>query len=106
MKRVQNKLVWQIESQIAAYRQLMLAKGLKKLVKKEKVIVFLAIVRKVGEGRHRVANASIAAIYSHSSSAKKKIKASGPKKDSISVHKREKKILNEVEPELWEKLEN
>ena len=104
VKRVQNKPVHQIKSQIAAHRQLMSARGLKKLVKKENVTVFLAIVRKVGEGRRRVAKASVAAINSRSSSAEKKMKASGPKKDSISVWEREEQILSEIEPELREKL--
>ena len=103
LKRVQNKPVQQIKSHIAAHRQLMSARGLKKLVKKENVTVFLAIVRKIGEGRRRVAKASIAAINSRSS-AEKKMKASGPKKDSISVREREEQILSEIEPELREKL--
>ena len=81
----------------------MSARGLKKLVKKENVTVFLAIVRKIGEGRRRVAKASVAAINSHSS-AEKKMQASGPKKDSISVREREEQILSEIEPELREKL--
>ena len=77
---------------------------MKKLVKKENVTVFLAIVRKIGEGRRRVAKASVAAINSRSSSAEKKMKASGPKKDSISVREREEQILSEIEPELRDKL--
>ena len=94
----------QIKSHIAAHRQLMSARGLKKLVKKENVTVFLAIVRKVGEGRRRVAKASVAAINSRSSSSEKKMKASGPKKDSISVRERKEQILSEIEPEFREKL--
>ena len=82
----------------------MTARGLKKLIKREKKQVFSAVVRCIG--RPKIVNA---AIHSESQGLTKKkkrklMKASMTKKEFLSVKEREKEILKRLLPEFRGKL--
>ena len=80
LSRVQGKPVIKTKSRLEPQRQLMTARGLKKLIKREKEQVFLAVVRCIGPSK-----VASAAIHSESQglTEKKKtelVKASGSKR--------------------------
>ena len=78
----------------------MTARGLKKLIKREKEQVFLAVVRCIG--RPRIANATIHPESQGLTEKKKRelMKASGPKKEFLSVKECEEEILGRVQLEF------
>ena len=82
----------------------MTARGLKKLIKREKEQVFLAVVRCIG--RPKIVNAAIHPESQGLTEKKKRelMKASGPKKEFLSVKEREEEILERVQPEFRGKL--
>ena len=92
------------KSRLESQRQLMTARGLKKLIKREKEQVFLAVVRCIG--RPRAVNAAIHPESQGLTEKKKRelMKASGPKKEFLSEKEREEKILKRVQPEFRGKL--
>ena len=107
VSRVQGKPVLKTKSQIGSQRQLMTARGLKKLLKREKETVFLAVVRCIGKPRTgRIVNASVHGNPQGLTEKKKRdiMKASGPKKEFLSVKEREEEILERVQPEFQGKL--
>ena len=82
----------------------MIARGLKKLIKREKEQVFLAVVRCIG--RPKVVSTAIHSESQGLTEKKKRelMKASGPKKEFISIKEREEEILERVQPEFQGKL--
>ena len=104
LSRVQGKPVIKTKSRLESQRQLMTARGLKKLIKREKEQVFLAVVRCIG--RPKIVNAAIHPESQGLTEKKKRklMKASGPKKEFISVKEREEEILERVQPEFRLKL--
>ena len=82
----------------------MTTRGLKKLIKREKEEVLLAVVRCIG--RPKIVNAAIHAESQGLTEKKKRelMKASGPKKEFISLKKREEEIMERVQPEFRGKL--
>ena len=82
----------------------MTSRGLKKLIKQEKHQVFLAVVRCIG--RPRIVNAAIHPESQGLTEKKKRelMKASGPKKEFLSVKEREEEILERVQLEFRGKL--
>ena len=104
LSRVQGKPVIKTKSRLESQRQLMTARGLKKLIKREKEQVFLAVVRCIG--RPKIVNAAIHPESQGLTEKKKRelMKASGPKKEFLSVKEREEEILERVQPEFRGKL--
>ena len=104
LSSVQGKPVIKTKSRLESQRQLMTARGLKKLIKREKEQVFLAVVRCIG--RPKIVNAAIHPESQGLTEKKKRelMKASGPKKEFLSVKEREEEILERVQPELRGKL--
>ena len=82
----------------------MTARGLKKSIEREKEPVFLAVVRCIGQPK--VVNAAIHPESQGLTEKKKRelMKASGPKKEFVSVKEREEEILEQVQPEFRERL--
>ena len=97
---VQGKLVIKIKYRLESQRELMTARGLKKSIKREKEHLFLAVVRCIG--RPKVVNAAIHPKSQGLIEKKKRelMKASGPKKEFLSVKEREEEILKRVQPEF------
>ena len=104
LSRVQGKPVIKTKSRLESQRELMTARGLKKLIKREKEQVFLAVVRCIG--RPKIVNAAIHPESQGLTEKKKRelMKASGPKKEFLSVKEREEEILERVQPEFRGKL--
>ena len=82
----------------------MTARGLKKLIEREKEQVFLAMVRCIG--RPKTVNVAIHPESQGLTEKKKRelMKASGPKKEFLSVKEREEEILERVQPGFQGKL--
>ena len=95
LSRVQSKPVIKTKSLLESQRQLMTARGLKKLIKQEKEPVFLAVVRSIE--RPKVVNAAIHPESQGLTEKKKRelIKASAPKKEFLSVKEHEGKYSSE-----------
>ena len=104
LSRVQGKPMIKTKSRLESQRQLMTARGLKKLIKREKEQVFLAVVRCIG--RPKIVNAAIHPESQGLTEKKKRelMKASGPKKEFLSVKEREEEILERMQPEFRGKL--
>ena len=96
LSRVQGKLVIKTKSQLESPRQLMTARGLKRLIKQQKEQIFLAVVRCIG--RPKVVSAVIHCQTQGPTDKKKRelMKASGPKKEFLSMKDREEEILERV----------
>ena len=82
----------------------MIARGLKQLIKQEKEQVFLAVAHCIR--RPKIVNAAIHAESQGLTEKKKRelMKASGPKKEFLSVKEREEEILERVQPKFRGKL--
>ena len=80
LSRVQVKPVIKTKSQLESQGQLMTVRGLRKLIKREKEQLFLAVVRCIR--RRKVVNAAIHSECQGLTENKKRelMKASGPKK--------------------------